>query len=284
MEAISLFEKDFEYDSLKKYLLVLQTGNKAITYAVFDIAANKYVGLKHVPFDTVPDIQIIEFIKKSLEEDRLLSFKFSEVVYQHLSFRAMLVPESLFDSKNLRAFLRFHYDVDEKDYIHFQELKPAEAFVIFTVPVLIEDLLCHKYPQVKFSHHTIPFIHNAIDGSDKNDNSPGLHIYFANDFFDIMIVRNNKIQLFNSFFYKKYTDVLFFIANILNLFSLTPGSTKIHILGEVNDASELKAELKKIFKVINFEKFNPDFEYNSGLPLLEQHRFANLLNLYPCEL
>ena len=284
MEAIRTFDNDFKYDNSKNYLLVLQTGSKAVTYAIFDIADKKYVGLNHIPFNSIPENQSIEYIKKSLEEDPLLSYKFSDVVFQHLSFRAMLVPESLFDSKNLRAFLRFHYDVDEKDYIHFQELKSAEAFVIFTVPVQIEELLCSKYPQVKFSHHTIPFINSALSSREGKDNFPSLHIYFANNFFDIMIVRNNKIQLFNSFFYKKYTDVLFFIVNILNLFSLKPDNTKINIMGDLDEVAEMESELKKIFKTINFEKFNPVFNYDSKISSLDQHRFANLLNLYPCEL
>ncbi len=284
MEAINTFDNDFNFDNNKNYLLLLQAGDNSITYAIFDIADKKYVGLKHLPINPLAEIQISDYVNKILKEDKLLSYKFSEVVFQHLSFRAMLVPESLFDSKNLRAFLKFHYDVDEKDYVHFQELKPAEAFIIFTVPVKMEEMLCNKYTQVKFSHHTIPFIFNAIDNADKKVISQSLHIYFASNFFDIMILRNNKIQLFNSFFYKKYTDVLFFVVNILNLFSLKPDSTKIYISGHVVEISELKKELGKIFKVINFEKFSSNINYNTRLSQIEQYRFANLLNLYPCEL
>jgi hypothetical protein len=284
MEAIHTFDSDFKYDNSKKYLLVLQTGSDAMVYAVYDIADKKYIGLNYLPFNSLTETQINDYIKKTLEEDPLLSNNFSEVVFQHLSFRVMLVPESLFDSKNLRAFLKFHYDVDEKDYIHFQELKSAEAFVIFTVPSQIEELLCSKYPKVKFSHHTIPFIHNALNRNDNNENSRVLNIYFATDFFDIMIVRDHKIQLFNSFYYEKYTDVLFFLANILNLFSIKPDNTKINISGNLQKVSELKNELKRMFKIIDFDKFNPSFNYSSKLTSLEQHRFANLLNLYPCEL
>jgi hypothetical protein len=283
MEAIRTLESNLKYDISKKYILLLQTGIDALTYAIYNITDKTYMGLNYLPFNSLTEVQINNYIKKTLDEDQLLDFKFSEVVFQHLSFRAMLVPESLFDSKNLRAFLKFHYDVDDKDYIHFQELKSAEAFVIFSVPAQIEDLLCSKYPRVKFSHHTIPFINNALNLSDKSSSAPRLNIFFAADFFDIMIVRNNKIQLFNSFYYKKYTDVLFFIANILNLFSIKPDTTPINISGNLQEVSELKNELKKIFKTINFEKFSPGFNYASKLTSLEQHLFANLLNLYPCE-
>ena len=284
MEAIRSFDSDFKYDNSKKYLLLLQTGSDAMVYAVYDIADKKYVGLNYLPFNSLTETQINDYIKKTFEEDPLLNNNFSEVVFQHLSFMAMLVPESLFNSKNLREFLKFHYDIEDKDLIHFQELKAAEAFVIFTIPAQIEELLRSKFPQIKFSNHTIPFIYNALIPIDSKDRSTSLHIYFASDFFDIVIVRNKKIQLFNSFYYKKYTDVLFFIANILNLFSIKPDNTKINISGNMEEVSELKNELKRMFKILNFEKYNPAYNYSSRLTLLEQHRFANFLNLNPCEL
>jgi hypothetical protein len=196
----------------------------------------------------------------------------------------MLVPESLFDSNNLRAFLKFHHDVDEKDHIYFQELKPAEAFVIYTVPVFLEEIVRANFKGAKFSHHSFSLIYNAFENKNKNEALPSIHIHFSNDFFDVLIIKNNKIQLFNSFFYKKNTDVIYFVSNLLNLFSLTPDNIKIYILGDINLESELKQELGKIFKIINFEKFNPGFIYGDKFSTLAQHKFTNLLNVFNCGL
>lgn len=127
MENIQTFENNFKRNNKKKYSLILQAGSNAITYTIYDITDKKYIGLKHLSF-SLPETEINDYIKNTIEQDTLLSNDFSEIIFQHQSFRAMLIPESLFDSKNLRAFLKFHYDVDEKNHIHFQEIKSAEAY------------------------------------------------------------------------------------------------------------------------------------------------------------
>lgn len=284
MEVINTFGNDFKLDDKRKYYLALQLENKALLYTILDIEEKKYLGLKHFNLNSNTEAEVKESILKIVNEEPLFLYNFNEVIFQYQSFRGMLVPETLFDSKNLRVFLQFHHDIDDKDYVQFQEIKPAEAFVIFTVPVYLEEFLETKYPQIKYSHHSVPFIYNAIGKMDKEDTTPGMHIYFADDFFDVLIIRNNKIQLFNSFFYKKYTDVIFFVANILNLFSIKPDTSKIFISGQIDENSDLQKELEKMFKLIVFEKFNNDISYSENLSSLTQQRYVNLLNIYNCGL
>jgi|GEM_PF-1192941 len=284
METIKTFDNPISFDSSKRYNLTFEIGNGTMTYVILDIDENKYIALKHVNFNSSPENEYKEIIKKLIDEDSNLSYNFQSTIFQYRSFRAMLVPETLFDSNNLKSFLKFHHDIEDKDHIRFIELKPAEAFVIFAVPVPIEEIICLKFPHLIFAHPTVPFIYNALVNRDKNESLPCIHVNFAIDFFDILIIRNNKIQLYNSFFYKKYTDVLYFIVNILNLFSIKPDNTKVYISGDIEEKSELELELEKIFKVISLEKYNLDFQFVPEFSNLSQHRFINLINLYHCVL
>jgi hypothetical protein len=152
------------------------------------------------------------------------------------------------------------------------------------MPTEVQEVIMNKFPKAKIAHHSVPFIHNALTYHDVNEAAPCLHIYFASDFFDVLIVRNNKVQLFNSFFYKKYTDAIYFLVNLLNLFSLKPDHSKVYISGDVDENSELKTELEKIFKPISFEHYNLDYLYDESLTTSAQHKIVNLLNLYSCAL
>jgi hypothetical protein len=284
MELIQAFDDNFDFDKDKNYSLALEVGTNKLNYVLLDKAEKKFIGLKSFNFNSIPENEVPDILKKTIADELILSHNFDEVILQYQSFRAMLVPDSLFDSNNLRAFLKFHHDVDEKDHIYFQELKPAEAFVIFTIPVFLEEIVRVKFSSVKFSHHSQSFINNALEYNDKAETVPTMHIHFSNDFFDVLIVKNNKIQLFNSFFYKKNTDVIYFVSNLLNLFSLMPENTRIYISGDINPGSELKHELWKIFKIINFESFTPGFNYGHKFSNLAQHKFTNLLNVFNCGL
>jgi hypothetical protein len=280
MEIINTFKKNFVPDNTANYHLSIQGNATRFSFAVMDIAEKKYIGLKNHVVDNEDNIKSL--LKRLLVEDTVFAINFKSVIFQYQSYRAMLVPDTLFDSKNLKAFLKFHHNLDENDHILYQPLKQAEAYVIFSVPTYYEELLSAKYTDIKYSHHCLPFIYNAIENRGKESTNPCLHVHFTNDFFDVLIVRNNKIQLFNSFFYKKYTDVIYFIINILNLYSYLPTHTKIFLSGEIEENSDLYKELNDLFKPINLEKFEPSFKYSSEMGNIGQHKFTNLINAYNC--
>ena len=282
MENLQSFNDTFAFEPSKKYHLSIQLSGNNLSYAILEIDENRYVYLKSCPILHSSEKSYESQVEEIFDLEKLLSYSFSTVYVQFLSFRAMLVPETLFDSKNLGAFLKFHHDVGEKDHIHYLESKPAEAFVIFSVPRDIEKLFKSKFKNLTMSNQAVPFINSSLSYATKENSNPVLFINISNDFFDILIVKNHKIQLFNSFFYKQHTDLIYYIANIVNLFSLNTSKTELHIMGCIELSSELDKELSKIFKTISFEKFNLDFNYSEEFATLQQHKFVNLLNLYHC--
>ena len=154
--------------------------------------------------------------------------------------------------------------------------------MIFSVPREVEKLFKSKFKNLTMSNQAIPFINSSLSYVTKENSTPVLFINISNDFFDILIVKNQKIQLYNSFFYKQHTDLIYYIANIVNLFSLKTATTELHIMGSIELNSELDKELSKMFKTISYEKFNLDFNYSGEFATLQQHKFVNLLNLYHC--
>jgi hypothetical protein len=280
MEVINTFNKEFVLDNNCNYHLSIQGNATKLSFALLDVNNNKYIGVKDYAFDNQEDAK--KLLQQLFSEDPLFKCNFKSVIFQYQSYRAMLVPDTLFDSKNLKAFLKFHHNLDESDYIHYLPLKQAEAFVIFSIPVYYEEILNSKYPDVKYLHHSIPYIYNAIENRGNDVNYPSLHVHFTSDFFDVLILRNKKIQLFNSFFYKKYTDVIYFIINILNLYSYLPAHTKIYLSGEVEENTELYKELKTLFNSLNLESYVSTYHYSDEMKNIGQHKFVNLINAYSC--
>jgi hypothetical protein len=282
METIQAFDPSFKSDNLSENQLYIQLSNKSLTYCIFDQATNRFIGLKHIQIQDESEKTITQLVNEFLNNDALLKQNFAKVCVQYQSFRSMLVPSTLFDSKNLKSFLKFHHDVGDKDDVQYSELKLADAFVVFSQPSFMYNVFTNHFKSVQFTHHTVPFINNAIL-NDTIESLPIIYIHFSFDFFDVLIVRNSKIQLCNTFFYKKYSDVIYFVSNILNLFSLTPELIKVILSGEIEQTSEIVAEMHKIFKNIQFETYSSDSIYCQEILDLPQHRFAHLLNLKHCE-
>jgi hypothetical protein len=284
MKDFNLFEDSLVLNPDKNYHLSIEMSQKGLIFSILDLDDKKYLGLKHISLNGESEENIKNSLDQIFENEDILQHKFSSSAIMYSSFRSMLVPESFFNDQNLKTFLKFHHEVDEKDHILYHHLKSAEGFLIFTIPSYIEDYFTEKLSNVKFYHHCIPFISNNLRYSKATDNTPKICINLAEDFFDILIIRNAKILLFNSFFYKKYSDVLYFLINILNLFSLKPDIVKLVLIGNIDKEAEIEKEIKGLFKNFTFENYNTDFTYTAQFNEIESHRFVNLLNLYHCVL
>jgi hypothetical protein len=280
MEVLNTFGSTLLSSDANKCHLIIQGNTSHLSLVLIDEEQKQVFGLKHFNFENQDEAKAL--LNSLFIEDGIFKYNFHKITFQYLSYRAMLVPETLFDSKNLKAFLKFHHNLDESDHIHYYALKQAEAYVIFSVPIFYEEILCSKYPAINYLHHSIPFIYNAIENRGKDSSNPSLHINFTKEFFDVLIVRNCKIQLFNSFFFKKYTDVIYFIVNILNLYSYLPSNTKLYVSGDIEENSELFKELKSLFKVPELERFNNVYKLPKEMDAIEQHKFVHLINANHC--
>ncbi len=221
-------------------------------------------------------------ISNILSTDEIIKAKFNRILCSVCSNKAMLVPQTLFDENNLQTFLKFHHRFDEKDEITFYNLKEAEAFVIYSIPLAISRIIKEKLPEAKLLHHSIPFLKNSTN-RENTTNFPAISLFIGPDFFDVVIVKQGKIQLFNSFLYRQTTDIIYFLSNLVNLFSLTPQHTSIFISTNCNSIDRIINELKKVFSNIQFENFPKAFNFADEILALPQHEFVTLFNLQLCE-
>jgi hypothetical protein len=275
VEQINTFEAVNNLQNDLKKQLILQIGSDSFSYAVFETAEKKCLGLKQFKINQFSEIENI------ISAEEFLKAPFENTCVQYKSPKAVLVPSSLFDKKNLKAYLKFHFDFDDSEQIYFQEIKTQEAFLVYTIPLIIENTIKKNFTSLKFSHHSYSFLQTAFEH--QKDINVSLHVHVSNNFFDVLVLKKNTIQLFNSFFCQNFNDILFFTVNILNLFSLEPENIRVYASGEINSNSKEADELRKIVKNIRFEKFRQDLSFNNQTLALEQHKYVTLLNLINCE-
>ncbi|MGC8804155.1 MAG: DUF3822 family protein, partial [Bacteroidales bacterium] len=214
MKIINAFDPEYTLSLETNYELYLEGNSQFVQLAVYDVTQNTFVGVKQF-FAEPQDTDILSTL---LNEENLLNHPYQSLTFAYSSFRAMLVPQSLFDADHLEDFLKFHHKIDENEKILYHFIPTVEAFLIYTCPIGVEQLLTAKYQQVSIKHHAIPFIQLAASKA-SNILQPQVKIFLGQDFFDLLVIKQGKILLFNSFYYQKYTDVLYFLVNVSNLFS-----------------------------------------------------------------
>lgn len=283
MKIINAFDPDYSLSPEKNYELYLEGNRQFVQLAIYDTMLNTFVGVKQFfaeAHDTHDNILSAMFDN----EENLLDHKFQHITFAYSSFRAMLVPQSLFDADHLEDFLKFHHKIDDDEKIRYHFIPAAEAFLIFTCPISMESLLKSKFEHIVIKHHAIPFIQIALSRVN-NSHLPTVHLFLGEEFFDMLVMKQGKILLFNSFYYQKYTDVLYFLVNVSNLFSIPPHHSHMFVDGNIehNQYVSIVNELKTIFPFISEENLPENLAYAKEVLALPAHQLKTLVGLKLCE-
>lgn len=279
---INLFVSGLINPVNNSYKLSIEISSSMFRYVIFDQSKNIFIGLKE--YIRPQYLSDTNFVNEILVNDQLLSINFIEVVVIYQSWRTMLIPQSIFNPNNLNDFLKFHHEVNADENIKWNSLFKTETFCVYVIPNSIENELKTKFTSVKFYHHTAILINNTLSECSAINSNIGLNINFGENFFNVLITRNQKVILFNSFFYKTYTDIVYFLANILNLYSITPGKLELIISGEIENSSEITSEMQRLFGKIVFAPLCKHYNYSELFSNIEAHKYSNILNSFHCEL
>lgn len=281
MRIVNAFDPEFSLSAEKEYELYLEGNSQMLQLAVYDSSQNAFVGVKQYFAESGEETDTVAALFNN--ESDLIGHKYQKVTYAYSSFRAMLVPQSLFDADHLQDFLKFHHKIDDNEKIMYHFIPSAEAFLIYTCPTDTENLLKSKFASINIKHHAIPFIQLALNKT-TDSHLPVVHLFLGQDFFDMMVMKQGKILLFNSFYYQKYTDVMYFLVNVSNLFSIPPHHSHMFVGGNIEHTqyTNIVKELKTIFPFINEENLPDNLSYAKEILALPAHQLKTLVGLKLC--
>ncbi|MCX7987622.1 MAG: DUF3822 family protein [Bacteroidales bacterium] len=282
MKMINAFDSNVQIPKDKTYELYLEGNSQFMQFALYDKEQNHFLGVKQWIAELGEKVE--DLLSSMLEDNLLNEIKFQNIIFSYSSHRAMLVPQTLFDAEHLEDFLKFHHKIEDSEKILYHYIPKADAFLIYTCPINIENYLKPKFHNVEIKHHAIPFICMALN---KNIQShlPAVHIFLGHNFFDLLVLKQEKILLFNSFYYQKHTDVLYFLVNVSNLFSIPPHNSQMYVSGNIdqNSYATIVSELKNIFPyIISEDTISENFSYAKGILELPQHQLKTLIALKLC--
>ena len=269
-----------DFASLESNTLIIGVFSEEVVCTIFNKETTSFSAIESEKYAS--DVELAESIKKIINKEQVSAANCKQLILVNQTYRSMLVPESLFDKNNLVTFLKFHHNVDERDYLHYVKIADSEAYSVFSIPSTIEDLLSSKFEKVHYLHHSIPFISSALLNYNKYNTLPEFYLNVTPDFFDILIVKNKKIQLFNSFLYQKYTDAIYFIVNILNLYSYSPNHVKLIISGNISKEDSFYSGLVKIFNMVELQETSSSVKIGQGLQPVEIQKLVHVFNAVLC--
>ena len=213
--------------------LAIQVSLNGLSFCVFDTLSGKPIIVQHIPFDSFQRSAKIEDLFASVfRENPELKHRYDEIVVIHSNSLSTFVPTALFDEEFLGSYLQYNTKVFETDFFTFDALDKYEMHNVYIPYVNMNNFFIDQYGSFDYKHATSILVEKLIDVS-KNNEERKMFVHVSESHFEIVVLQNQKLHLFNSFEYKTPEDFIYYILFTAEQLQLNPEHFKVEFLGAI---------------------------------------------------
>lgn len=216
----------------------------------------------------------LEQVKQLYHQEILLHVKYNSVSVSHFNNLVTQVPKAFFNKNNLADYLLHTVKVLDDDYITYDEICNSEIINVYIPFVNINNFLIDKYGSFTYKHSSTILIENLIS-SYKNLEGNFCFVNVSNTNFEIIVMKNKKFELFNSFSFVTKEDFIYYILFTAEQLNLNPEEFNLVLLGAIEKESELYTILYQYIRNI---KFYEPIIFSPILNSISSHSNFTLLN------
>ena len=239
----------------KKYRrLALQVSLEGLSLCVCDTLNNRILSFRDVKFDkaelTTP---IEESLSTAFKNTVELSEKYDEIMIVHNNSLSTFVPVALFDEHFLGSYLQYSSKVFESDFFAYDEISVYHMNCVYVPYAHINNFLIDAFGNYDYKHASTILVTKLLQAS-KNIDEKKMFVHFDAHHFEIVVVQNQNLLLFNSFEYKNSEDFVYYLLFTAEQLNLNPEIFKLELLGDINEDSDFfKLAYKYIRNVSLFD-------------------------------
>tara|TARA_R110001592_G_scaffold125325_2_gene335220 strand:- start:433 stop:1296 length:864 start_codon:yes stop_codon:yes gene_type:complete len=280
---ISIFDKSFSVTNVADYHVYLSIDFNAITYTILNAQNNTYIALeKYLLNDIYNDYSLVEPLTTFLNQSLLLKQPFKSVNIAYVNNRATLIPNVLFNNSELKTYHLFNFSKLEEDLFYADKLINLPAYNVYSIPDYIINLF-NTIEKVNYRHFSSSLIEASVLHAKKTNNDLVIDIHILSSSFQMMVVKNQTLELYNSFPYQTSEDFIYYVLFVLNQLDIKPKDINIRLLGEVDKNSAIYEILYKYSNSINFGVRTENLKFSYAFEDIPQHYYYSLFNQYLCE-
>ncbi len=156
----------------------------------------------------------------------------------------VIIPVDLFNVEEAADFLFLEHKPAQTDSILFNKHPESGIVNVFAIPGLIHEALNQLFPNAAIEHH----ISHLIAENIKSNTGSCVYCLARNKRLDMVVVKESKLQLINSFSYQTTEDFAYFVLNVYEKLALDMHKCPVCLLN-ATDKPELGKILEKYLTV-----------------------------------
>ena len=222
----------------KNKKLSIQVSLTGLSFCCFNTLNNTMTSFNEVHFDTFHKATKIEdlFANAFINYPELKD-SYDEILVIHNNNLSTFVPEPLFDENFLGSYLQYNTKVFETDFFTFDKIPNYQMNAVYIPYVNINNFFIDQFGTFDYKHANSILVSKLLDAS-KNKDEKKMFLHINTGHFEIIVVQNQKLILFNSFDYNTPEDFLYYILFTAEQLNLNPENFPLELIGNIDTESD----------------------------------------------
>lgn len=249
--------------------LTAQVSANAMVLSTVDTLNHQVLNLEEL------ELESTESLENALNNNAVFQERYDQVVVLHQNNLSTFVPAPLFNEQYIGSYLQYNTKVFENDVFAYDALQTYSMNTVYVPQTMVNEVFEQHFKSVSFKHAHTVLVSRLLDLS-KNVDDKRMFVHLAKTHFEIVIVQNQHLLLFNSFDYKTPEDLIYYILFTAEQLNMNPESFRLEFIGDI---AENDAFYQMVYKYVrNVSLFDlSDLTLNNELSTAENLKHFILL-------
>lgn len=269
----------------ENYRMSIQVSLDGLSFCILDAASNTYLALESYPLQGVhSNVSLCKSLEELIPQMSWYRKSFRSVQILFETPKTTLIPASVYDERKRDQYLRFSHVVNEHEHVVADYLPGLDAYNVYALPYCFSFNMNKMFAGSRVFHYQSAFIECALQCARKTSQVATVYANVRRGSFDILVVRDGKMEFVNAFNYRSKEDFAFFLLYAMDQLSLNPDQVQLVLMGELEKQSKIYEIVFKYVRQVSFVDRGSMAHYHPVFDSMPGHYFYNLLNLNWCEL
>ena len=277
-EIKKLTNNDIDFLNLEDNYLSIQLSLDGFSFCVYNKIQDKIgiFGVYEFDNSSSSPFKQLDCIKELFAQEKVLQLNYKSVFVTHFNNLVTQVPRPLFNKNNLEQYLQYTVKMLENDFIAYDELANSEIINVYIPFVNVNNFLLDTYESFTYKHSSTVLIENLLNEY-KNIEASFCFVNVTGKYFEIVVIQNKKLALYNFFSFTTKEDFIYYILFTAEQLNLNPEEFELILMGDIEKESEL---YDIVYQYIRNVKFYVPNNANLQLNEIPSHSNFTLLNQF----
>ena len=206
------------------------------------------------------------------ETSELLGAAYANTTICFNCHESLILPAQHFTNTSAESHLSLVYGENPAQTVQSDTLSAASLVNVYRIPKKLQQLLEGRFPGHQSTHTFSLLLEDVLSRAGLPSQFLKLQVY--TDHFIVAYVKNRKLQLVRSFEYHTGEDILYYLSDITQQFSILQKQSEIEISGMLHAELLSQKQLLNLFGHVSFDEISADPGFISAVSIYPPYYFS----------